>query len=70
MRVKCDSLFDGLRVDTNYYIRQFKKLGVQNRFFLDRDDLEKIVNQLPTKRYKSAMIVERAKSLLKGFENV
>lgn len=70
MKVKCDSLFEGLRVDSNYYIRQFKKLGVQNRFFLDRYDLEKIVNQLPTKRYKSAMIVERAKSVLKGLENV
>lgn len=65
----CDSFFEGLRVNVNYYINKFKSIGIKNRFFFDRDDLEKI-SKISTTRYKSALVVERAKFLLKGFENV
>jgi hypothetical protein len=70
MKVMCDFFFKGLRVDTNYYIKQFKSIGVKNRFILDRDDLEKIATKLPTPRYKSALVVDRAKSILEGSVNV
>ena len=70
MKVMCDSFFVGLRVDSKYYLRQFKSLGIQNRFYFDSNDLQIIVNKLPTPRYKSVLVVERAKSFLKGLENV
>ncbi len=70
MRVMCENLFVGLNVNRKYYVKQFKNIGVKNRFCLDRNDLETIVNKLPTSRYKSALIVERVKTVLEGSENV
>jgi hypothetical protein len=70
MKVMCDSFFFGLGVDSRYYLRQFKRLGIQNRFYFDSNDLQIIVSDLPTPRYKSVLVVERAKSFLKGFEDV
>lgn len=69
MKVSCNFLFEGLRVNTKYYNGLFKKIGVKNRFFFDLEDLEKI-SKIPTTRYKTGLVVERAKNVLEDLKNV
>lgn len=66
MRISVKSFFNDLNVNTRYYIKQFQRLGVNDRFFFSDSDLSLIKNELPQGRYKSAMVVERAKSLLEA----
>ncbi|MEW5832912.1 MAG: hypothetical protein AB1763_08745 [Campylobacterota bacterium] len=72
MSVSVDFFFSGLNVDVKHFVRRFKAIGVQDRFFLSRSDLELIVNQLPSSRarYKTALVVKRAKDLLQEFDDV
>lgn len=66
MSVSVKTFFQGLNVNTRYYIKQFESFGIQNRFFFSEDDLMIIVNNLPRTRYKSALVVKRAFDLLEA----
>ncbi|TDA63580.1 hypothetical protein E0765_07025 [Sulfuricurvum sp. IAE1] len=72
MSVSVDFFFSGLNVDVKHYVVRFKQIGVQDRFFLSRSDLELIVKKLPSPRarYKTALVVKRAKDLLQEFDHV
>lgn len=67
MRISVKSFFENLNVDTRYYIKVFQKLGVNGRFFFSEEDLFLIKNELPTGRYKSALVAERASDLLEAY---
>ena len=56
MQVSSKIFFKGLRVDFKHYVKVFNKIGVKSVFFY------------PVTRYKSAMVVNRAKSLLEGLQ--
>ena len=64
MEISFFAFFDGLSVDSRYYLKQFKRIGVVNRFFLSDSDLRLIISSLPVTRYKSAMVVKRAFDVL------
>lgn len=64
MQVSIKSFFDGLNVNSKYYIKQFQRIGVEGRFFLSDDDLMIIANHLPQNRYKASLIVKRAYDFL------
>lgn len=66
MRYSARSFFEGLNVDSKHFLKQFKIIGVQSRFFFTSDDLKAIKEKLPVTRYKSAKIVERANNLLEA----
>lgn len=66
MQVSVKIFFEGLNVNTRYYIKQFQSLGVDGRFFFSEDDLILIANNLPQNRYKSSLIAKRAYFLLEA----
>lgn len=63
MKVYSKIFFKDLNVNTRYFIKVFINHGVKSPFCFDYDDLIKISN-IPDSRYKSRMVIERAKSLL------
>lgn len=67
MQISFVAFFDGLSVNSNYYFKQFKRIGIENRFFLSSSDLRLIVSSLPATRYKSAMVVKRASEVLEAY---
>lgn len=64
MLISSKEFFSTLIVDTRYYTKIFLNFGVKSSFFFDKHDLQLIVNNLRTDRYKSAIVVQRAKSFL------
>lgn len=64
MSVSVNSFFDGLNVNSRYYLKLFKSYGIENRFFFNEVDLMLIVQNLPRKRYKSDLVFRRASELL------
>lgn len=66
MQVSSKEFFKSLNVDFRYYSKVFSNIGVKSVFFYDLDDLKLIVNSFPITRYKSAIVVNRAKSLLEA----
>jgi hypothetical protein len=69
MLVTSKDFFDGLRVDSKYYLKVFINNGVKSRFIFDSDDLTIISSCTAfVKSYKSSLIAIRAKSLLGGVE--
>jgi len=63
MCVSTQTFFNGLCVCPQHYHNRFREIGVKNRFFYDEDDL-KLIQQLPVQKYKTALVVNRARSLL------
>lgn len=66
MQVSAKEFFKCLSVDFRYYSKVFSNIGVKSVFFYDLDDLNLIVEALPVTRYKSAIVVNRAKSYLEA----
>ncbi|MCX6062089.1 MAG: hypothetical protein NT103_07575 [Campylobacterales bacterium] len=66
MQVSAKEFFKILNVDFRYYSKVFSNIGVKSVFFYDLDDLNLIVDTLPVTRYKSAIVVNRAKSYLEA----
>jgi hypothetical protein len=63
MQISSKDFFNGLNVDFRYYTKVFSNIGVKSTFFFDEDDLN-LIQSLPISRYKSAKVVNRAKSFL------
>ncbi|MGZ8548866.1 MAG: hypothetical protein ACXW33_09680 [Sulfuricurvum sp.] len=68
MQVSAKEFFKSLSVDFRYYSKVFSNIGVKSVFFYDLDDLNLIVTSLPVSRYKSAIVVNRAKFYLEAFK--
>jgi hypothetical protein len=68
MQISAREFFRPLIVDFRYYSKVFSNIGVKSSFFYDDEDLNLIVSKLSVSRYKSALVVNRAKSLLGGVE--
>lgn len=66
MRISVIDFFDGLNVNSRYYLKKFKNIGVQSSFIFIDDDLERIRDHYPITRYRSAKVVERATQILEG----
>ena len=66
MQVSSRVFFSCLKVDIKYYTKVFKRIGVKSSFFYDDEDLILIADALSFNSYKSAMIANRAKSLLEA----
>lgn len=66
MQVSAKEFFKCLSVDFRYYSKVFSNIGVKSVFFYDLDDLNLIVTTLPVTRYKSAIVVNRAKFYLEA----
>lgn len=64
MQISSKDFFSSLSVDVRYYKKIFLSLGVKSTFFYDYDDLNIIVNNVRKDRYKSLLVLQRAKSLL------
>ena len=65
MRVSRDEFFSNLNINRKYFLKKIKSFGVDvSSFYFSRNDLELIISCLPVNRYKSALVVERAKDLL------
>lgn len=67
MRVSRDEFFKNLNLNSSYFIQKIKSFGVNEpAFYFSEEDLKLIISNLPVNRYKSALVVERAKDLLGG----
>jgi len=68
VQVSAKEFFKCLSVDFRYFSKVFSKIGVKSSFFYDKEDLILIVKFLPISRYKSAIVVNRAKSFLEALK--
>lgn len=66
MRVTVRDFFYGLNVNSMHYLKKFKQIGVQSSFIFLEDDLIRIRDYYPVKRYRSLKVVERAAQILEG----
>lgn len=66
MQISSKEFFKSLNVDFRYYSKVFTNIGVKSVFFYDLDDLILISDSLPITRYKSAIVVNRAKFFLEA----
>lgn len=66
MQVSAKEFFKSLSVNFRYFSKVFSNIGVKSVFFYDIEDLTLIVKTLPVTRYKSAIVVNRAKFYLEA----
>ncbi|MDP3119944.1 MAG: hypothetical protein Q8N01_05990 [Sulfuricurvum sp.] len=68
MLISSKDFFSSLSVDVRYYKKIFLSLGVKSTFFYDYDDLNIIINNVRRDRYKSLLVLQRAKNILDDLE--
>lgn len=66
VQISAREFFKSLSVDFRYFSKVFTNIGVKSVFFYDLEDLKLIVTTLPVTRYKSAIVVNRAKFYLEA----